>query len=74
MSSIPHAVVEGKIQRRKVNVFCAVSVHTELFGPFCLAELTVTLLMYLDVLEEFIVTILEEEGPNENYSILRVLT
>jgi len=72
MSSNPHAVVESKIQRRKANVFCAVSIHTELFGPFCLAELTVTLVIYLDVLEEFIMTILEEEGPNESYSILRV--
>jgi hypothetical protein len=74
MSSNPHAVIECKIQRGKVNVFCAVSIHTELFGLFCLAELTVTLVMYLNVLEEFILTILEEEGPNESYSILRVCT
>jgi len=74
MSSSPHAVVEGKIQRHKANVFCAVCMHTELFGHFCLAVLTVTLVMYLDALEEFIMTILEEESPNENYSILRVFT
>lgn len=74
MSSSPCAVAEGKIQRRKGNVFCAVSIHTELFRPFWLAELTVTLVMYLDVLEEFIMTILEEEGPNENYSFLRIFT
>jgi hypothetical protein len=74
MSSNPHAVVESKIQRRKVNVFCAAPIHTELLGPICLSELTVTLVVYLDVLEEFIMTILEEEGPNENYSILRVCT
>jgi len=64
MSSSPCAVAEGKIQRRKANVVCAISIHTELFRPFCLAELTVTLVMYLDVMEEFIMTILEEEGPN----------
>jgi len=66
-----------------VNVFCAVSIHTELLGPFCLAELTVTVVMYLifvipmclylDVFEEFIMTNLEKECPNKNYSILRVL-
>jgi len=64
MSSSPCALAEGKIQRRKANVFCTVSIHTQLFRPFCLAELTVTLIMYLDVMEEFIMTILEEEGPN----------
>jgi hypothetical protein len=61
--SNPHAVIEGKIQRRNVNVFCAVSIHTEVLGPFSLAELTVALVMYLDVLEEFLMSILEEAGP-----------
>jgi hypothetical protein len=72
MSSNPRAVIEGKIQRRKLNVFCAVPIHTEVFGPFCLAELT--LVIYLDVLEKFIMIVLEEEGPDEIYSILRVFT
>jgi len=29
--------------------------------------------LYLDVFEEFIMTNLEKECPNKNYSILRVL-
>ena len=44
------------------------------YSELCLTELTVTVVMCLDILEVFIMTILEEEGPNENYSVLRVLT
>jgi hypothetical protein len=40
MSSDPRAVIEGKIQRRKV-----LYIHTEVFGPFSLAELTVTVVL-----------------------------
>ena len=50
-SETPHVVIEHETDSPKVNVFCAIS-RTCVFGPFFLAESTVTGTTYLDMLTE----------------------
>jgi hypothetical protein len=45
-------------------VFCALS-KQNVVGPFSFAERTVTGIVNLDMLEKFLMPILEEEGPTD---------
>jgi hypothetical protein len=60
-SQNPHQVVEHVRDSPKVNVFCAVH-RTQVYRPFFFAEATVTGHVYLDMLEHFLVTQLDENN------------
>ena len=49
-SENPHAYVEHQCDSPKVNVFCAIS-SQKAYGPFFFAEETVTGMIYLDMLQ-----------------------
>jgi hypothetical protein len=50
--------------RTNLNMFRALS-KQKAFGPFFYAECTVTGTVYLDMLGEFLRTLLEEQGPDD---------
>jgi hypothetical protein len=61
-SNNPDEVIEYTRYSPTLNVFCALSKQNVL-GPFFFAERTVTGIVYLDMLEELLVPILEEVCP-----------
>ncbi|GBM38285.1 hypothetical protein AVEN_17728-1 [Araneus ventricosus] len=58
-SKNPHAIYEHERNNPKVNVFCVVS-SSNVFGPFFFAEKTVTGVVYLDMLQIYLMPILKE--------------
>jgi DUF438 domain-containing protein len=47
----------------KVKVFCAVSL-TKLYGPFSFHENTVTVIMYLDMFSEWLLSQMQQDSEN----------
>jgi hypothetical protein len=63
-SNNPHEVIEHTRDSPKLNVFCALA-KQNVFGPFFFAKHTVTGIMYLDMLEEIFMPILEEKSSDD---------
>jgi hypothetical protein len=63
-SNNQYEVIEHKRGSPKLKVFCALS-EENVFGPIFFVESTVTGIVYLDMLEEFLMSILEEEGLDD---------
>jgi len=63
VSSNLHAVIEGTRDSPTFNITCA-GFEQNMFSPFIFGEHIVTGVEYLDMLKEFVMTVLEEEGPN----------
>jgi hypothetical protein len=59
----PHATVEHVRDLPKVNVFCAVS-SCKIYGPFFFAETTVTCINYLDMLQRWLMSQLQEDSED----------
>ena len=59
----PHETVEHVRNSPKVNVFCAVS-RNKIFGPFFFENDTVTGQSYLDMLQHWLFTLLQEDRPD----------
>jgi len=60
-NNIPHAVVETARYTSKFNDFCAV-LEQKMFGPLIFVDRTPNCVMYLHILEELIIPVLEEAG------------
>jgi hypothetical protein len=63
-SKNPHQVIKHTRDSPSLNVFCVLSKQNA-FWPLSFAECTVSGIVYLDMLEEFLTPILEEEGPDD---------
>jgi hypothetical protein len=59
----PHATVEHVRASPKVNVFCAVA-SRKVYGQFFFAEPTVTGIIYLDMLQQWLMTQLQEDSED----------
>lgn len=62
-SEKPHAVREHMRDSPKVNVWCGLF-HDRVIGPFFFAEQTISGIVYLDMLENFVMPQLEDLGEN----------
>ncbi|KFM59228.1 hypothetical protein X975_23270, partial [Stegodyphus mimosarum] len=62
-SENPHEYREAQRDSRKVNVWCGL-MHDRVIGPFFFTEKTVSSVVYLDVLENFVFPQLEELQPH----------
>jgi hypothetical protein len=58
-----HAMIEHVRDSPKVNVFCAVS-SCNVYGPFFLAEPSVTSINYLDMLQLWLMPQLQEDNKD----------
>ncbi len=58
----PRETVEHKRNSPKVNVFCAVS-RNKVFGPYFFETDTARGQSYLDMLQHWLFTLLQEDGP-----------
>lgn len=63
VSSNLHAVIEGTSDSSTFNITCA-GCKQNMFSPFIFGEHIVTGVVHLDMLKEFFMAVLEEEGPN----------
>jgi hypothetical protein len=63
VSSNLHAVIEGTRDSPTFNITCA-GFKQNMFGPFIFGEHIVIGVVYLDMLKEFFMAVLEEEEPN----------
>jgi hypothetical protein len=59
----PHVTVEHVRASPKVNVFCAVA-SCKVYGPFFFAEPTVTGIIYLDMLQQWLRAQLQEDSKD----------
>jgi hypothetical protein len=55
-SENPRVSLEHACDRLKVNAFCAPS-KERVYGPFFFMELTITSVMYLDMLQQFFIPV-----------------
>jgi hypothetical protein len=62
----PHESFEHKRDSPKVNVFAAMS-REKLYGPFFFIESTVTGIIYLDMLREWLMPQLQDDIPDLIY-------
>jgi hypothetical protein len=62
----PHASVEHIRDSPKVNVFCSLS-RTKVYGPFFFAESTITGIVYLNILQWWLMPQLSEDFPQQDF-------